>query len=314
VGSYKLVQRGVLARSWWPFGLGALFAAMSLAAMPPQAGFVSEWYLFQTFFQGFHLNSLASRLTMALAGAGLALTVAIAFATFIKVFGIGLLGRSVPTTKRVPAATSCAVGILGLLVLATAVAMPVLLDSLSDAITQRFGADTIQRMHVGALLVPATGAPIRIPDTFAFISPSLLVLVMPLLAIVPIGLLLGSRRFAVRRAEVWYGGRNEHQDRSATTALTFSNALRTFYSFIYRPTDTTEHELTHESTGHPYFVRKLIFSHDVAPIFGPYLFAPLERLVISIARRLRLIQSGHLNLYLAFIGALLVIILIIALF
>ena len=54
-----LVQRGILARSSWIFGVGALFAAMSLAAMPPQAGFVSEWYLFQTFFQGFHLPSLA---------------------------------------------------------------------------------------------------------------------------------------------------------------------------------------------------------------------------------------------------------------
>jgi hydrogenase-4 component B len=50
-GDYRVEQRGVLARSPWIFGLGALFAAMSLAAMPPQAGFVSEWYLFQTFFQ-----------------------------------------------------------------------------------------------------------------------------------------------------------------------------------------------------------------------------------------------------------------------
>jgi hydrogenase-4 component B len=52
VGNYMLVQRGILARSSWIFGLGALFAAMSLAAMPPQAGFVSEWYLFQVFFPG----------------------------------------------------------------------------------------------------------------------------------------------------------------------------------------------------------------------------------------------------------------------
>ena len=49
------MQRGILSDSSWVFGAGALFAAMSLAAMPPQAGFVSEWYLFQTFFQGFHL-------------------------------------------------------------------------------------------------------------------------------------------------------------------------------------------------------------------------------------------------------------------
>jgi formate hydrogenlyase subunit 3/multisubunit Na+/H+ antiporter MnhD subunit len=313
--SYRLAQRGILARSWWPYGIGALFAAMSLAAMPPQAGFVSEWYLFQTFFQGFHLNSLASRLTMALAGAGLALTAAIAFATFLKVFGIGLLGRTLTGDKDVPRGNCLAVGVLGLLVLVTAVAMPTLLNALSESTLQQFGVDTIAKMHVGPLLVPATGAPIRIPDTFAFISPTLLVVVMPLLAILPILLLLGARRrFAVRRAEVWYGGFNENQTRSATTALTFSNALRTFYSFIYRPTVTTQREVSHESNGRPYFVRKLIFSHDVAPIFGPYLFVPLERVTIYLSTRLRLIQSGHLNMYLAFIGALLIIILFIALF
>ena len=58
---------------------------MSLAAMPPTAGFVSEWFVFQTVFQGFHLPNLVGRLVLALAGAGLALTAAVAFATFVKV-------------------------------------------------------------------------------------------------------------------------------------------------------------------------------------------------------------------------------------
>ena len=87
-GSYLIAQRGLLRRSSWLFGVGAVFAGMSLAAMPPQAGFVSEWYIFQTLFQGFHLDSLAGRLVTALAGAGLALTAAISFATFVKVLGI----------------------------------------------------------------------------------------------------------------------------------------------------------------------------------------------------------------------------------
>jgi hydrogenase-4 component B len=56
-----------------------------------------------------------------------------------------------------------------------------------------------------------------------------------------------------------------------------------------------------------------VFSHDVAPIFGPYLFAPLEKLVIAAAYKLRVIQSGHLYFYLSLIGALLVVILLIAL-
>jgi len=312
-GDYRLVQRGILARSSWIFGLGALFAAMSLAAMPPQAGFVSEWYLFQTFFQGFHLISLASRLTAALAGAGLALTVAIAFATFIKVFGIGLLGRADGKAAPVPFGSAAAVGLLGLLVLALAVGMPVWLDALAGAVTREFASAAVQKMHVGPILVPATGAPIRVPETFAFIAPSLLVIVMPLLALIPLTLLLVSRRFAVRPAAVWYGGRDQDAAQSATTALAFSNALRTFYSFIYRPTVATEHELARDSDGQPYFIRRLVFSHDVAPIFGPYLFAPLERLVIAIAARLRVIQSGHLNFYLSLIGMLLVVILVIAL-
>lgn len=312
-GDYRLVQRGLLARSPWSFGIGALFAAMSLAAMPPQAGFVSEWYLFQTFFQGFHLASLASRLTTALAGAGLALTAAIAFATFLKAFGIGLLGRVDRTVGAVPATVSAAVGTLGGLVLALAVGMPLWLGALGPAVAARFASATVARMHVGALLVPATGAPIRLDGTFAFISPSLQILVMPLLALLPLLLLLASRRFALRRAPVWYGGRDQDPAQAATTALTFSNALRTFYSFVYRPTVETGHELARESNGQPYFIKRLVFSHDVAPIFGPYLFAPLEKLVIALAARLRIIQSGYLNFYLALIGGLLVVILFIAL-
>jgi hydrogenase-4 component B len=312
-GDYRLVQRGILAQSPWLFGLGALFAAMSLAAMPPQGGFVSEWYVFQTFFQGFHLTNLASRLTAALGGAGLALTAAIAFATFVKVFGIGLLGRRDSSGRPVPAGNSLAVGLLGLLVLALAVGMPIWLDALVPAAAQQLASGAVAKMHVGPLLVPATGAPIRVPETFAFISPTLLVVVMPLLALLPLTLLLASRRFAVRHVAVWYGGREQDPARVATTALTFSNALRTFYSFIYRPVVETERELAHAANGRPYFVRRLVFSHDVAPLFGPHLFAPLERLIVILATRLRMIQSGDLNIYLSLIGALLLVILIITL-
>ncbi len=305
VGDYDLVQRGVLSDSSWVFGAGALFAAMSLSAMPPQAGFVSEWYLFQTFFQGFRLSGLASWLTSTLAGAGLALTAAIAFATFIKVFGIGLLGRKEHNGARIPGLNQLAVGLLGALVLALAVGMPVWLTSLQPVVSATFGAPAAAQMHDGWLLVPLTAK-------FAFISPSKLVIAMPLLALAPIGLVLASRR-RLRLAPVWYGGRKQDPRRAATTALTFSNALRTFYSFVYRPTVETERVLAAEGNGQPYFTRRLAFSHDVAPIFGPYLFAPLERLVTALAANLRVIQSGQLNFYLALIGALLLAILIVAL-
>src|SRR5487761_241071 len=305
-GDYRLVQRGIVGRSLWLFGVGALFAAMSLAAMPPQAGFVSEWYVFQTFFQGFHLTSLAGRLTAALAGAGVALTAAIAFATFIKAYGIGLLGRGPTSGARVPAPNAIAVGVLGTLVLSTAVGMPIWLTALEPVVMNDFGSRAASMMHDDWLLVPLTAK-------FAFISPSKLVIAMPLLALLPLALLALSRRRGTRLAPVWYGGREQDPLRAATTALTFSNALRTFYSFIYRPTVETERKAAQESGGLPYFTRRLVFSHDVAPIFGPHLFAPLEKTVTAVARSLRIIQSGHLNFYLFLIGALLVAILLVTL-
>lgn len=301
-GSYHISHSDLLRRSSWIFGVGALFAAMSLAAMPPQAGFVSEWFVFQTVFQGFHLSTLGGRMAMALAGAGLALTAAVAFATFVKAFGIGLLGRS--SRAVAPATTSAAlvVGLLGLFVIALAVGMPTWLDSLRVAVTSEFGSDAAHEMHDGFLLVPLTAK-------FAFISPTLLVIVMPLLAILPVILIAANRRYAVRRAAVWYGGLEQDPERASTTALTFSNAMRTFYSFVYRPTE----EVESETFDREYFVRRLRFTHEVAPIFGPYLFNPVTRAVYYLANRLRTLQSGHLNFYLALIGILLVIILALAL-
>jgi formate hydrogenlyase subunit 3/multisubunit Na+/H+ antiporter MnhD subunit len=297
-GAYNIFHSDLLRQSTWVFGAGALFAAMSLAAMPPQAGFVSEWYVFQTVFQGFHLGTLGGRMAMALAGAGLALTAAVAFATSVKVFGIGLLGRSVRTVAPVAASSATAVGLLGLSVITLAVGMPVWLDGLRVAVASEFGTLAATEMRDGPLLVPLTA-------TFAFISPTLLVIVMPLLATIPIALILFNRRYAVRRAPVWYGGFDQDPESASTTALTFSNAMRTFYSFIYRPTE----EIESEAHGLDYFVHRLRFTHDVAPIFGPYLFRPIQHAVEYLADKVTALQSGNLNFYLALIGGLLVIIL-----
>jgi formate hydrogenlyase subunit 3/multisubunit Na+/H+ antiporter MnhD subunit len=302
-GGYAIRHARLARRTTFIFGVGALFAAMSLVAMPPQAGFVSEWLVFQTVFQGFHLPGMGGRLVLALAGAGLALTAAVAFATFVKLFGIGLLGTGRPAAGRVGPGVAAAVAVLGLLVLALAVGMPWWLSALGEAARGRFGVAAPDRMRDGLLVVPLTSG-------FAFISPTLLVIVLPLLALLPAGLLLIARAGRpARRVPVWFGGTAPDSARTATTALTFSNALRTFYSFIYRPTA----ELTRQTSGRAYFVTKLAFTHDVAPLFGPYLFAPAVRAVRALAGRLRALQSGHLEFYLGLIGLMLVVILAMAL-
>ncbi len=300
-GDYRLRPQGLLRRSAWPLGVGALFAAMSLAAMPPQAGFVSEWYVFQTVFQGFHLPGLTGPLALSIAGAGLALTAAVAFATFIKVFGLGLLGDGNIQGPGIPGRYAGAVGLLGMLVLATAVGMPWWLLALGNGVTAAFPGASAAALHSGLLLVPLTAH-------FAFISPTLLVIAGSLLALIPLGLwwLAHARR---RRTPAWYGGLPRTSEQVAISPLAFSNALRTFYSMVYRPTE----DMRHEHTGLRYFVRHLSFEHQVAPLFGATLFAPTVRLIYRLAAWLQMLQSGSMNLYLGITGIILVLILLVPL-
>jgi hydrogenase-4 component B len=229
------------------------------------------------------------------------LTVAVAFATYVKLIGIGLSGRTAKPTGKLPPGIATAVGLLGFGVLGLAVGMPYWLPALDLVVSRQFATQAVAEMHPGLLLVPLT-------PTFAFISPSLLIVMMPLLALLPLAMLLASRRFALRRVPVWYGGRDHDPARASTTALSFANALRTFYSFVYRPREET----ARETSGSRYFVTRLVFTHEVAPLFGPYLFRPATRAVRFLADRLSAFQSGNLNFYVATIGILLVIILAIA--
>ena len=302
--SYFIRQSGLLRNTKALFGIGALLAAISLAALPPLAGFVSEWYVFQTLFQGMQVNMVGARLTIALAAAGLALVAAVALATFAKLFGIGLLGDGHTHRTNLSRTRTTSVFVLGVSVLILAVGMPWWVQSLGPASSTLFDFNAPVAMRDAWLLVPLS-------NKFAFISPTKLIITAPLLALIPIIIFLLSRRgFPLRRAPVWSGGRREDVRRIATTSLAFSNALRTFYSFIYGPTHNLEREYDHG----PYFVKRLIFNQEVAPIFGPYLFAPLTRFVRSIAKGVSALQSGYLNFYNALIGTLLVLILALSLF
>ncbi|OZI30556.1 hypothetical protein CAL29_21310 [Bordetella genomosp. 10] len=299
-GRYAIAQDGWLRRAPWGFRIGALLCTMSLAAIPPQIGFASEWFVFQTLFQGFHLGSLPGRLVLALAGAGIALTAAVAFATFVKLFGLGLLGAPADPGEAPPIARryGASVAILGLGVLVAAIGLPRWLPLLDELATASLGVHGGQAMVKGWLLVPLT-------DTFAFISPSKLVIALPLLSLIPLALLAISARHRRRITPVWYGGMRERPAVVRTTSLSFSNAMRTFYRFIYQPT----HDTRRDTDGGPYFPSTLEFEHGVTDVFDLLVFRPLKNAVWRAAGYLRALQSGDLNFYLALIGGLLVLIL-----
>lgn len=301
-GNHHLRQNAILRHAPLTLGLGAVFGAMSLAAMPPTAGFVSEWYLFQSLFHDFTLKTDGSRIALALAGAGMALTAAIALATMVKLFGVGLLGQNeehaAQHRKHQTALTPLqrwAVLITGLAVPAFAVSLVFWLPQMAASAWP--AAQAPGQMAHGWLLVPLSAG-------FAFISPTMLVIAVPLLALIPLALVWGRRRFPVRRAPLWCGGEDYAAHAGATTALSFSNALRVFYNFVYRP----HNAVARQFEGKPYFLKELQFDYSQAPLFGPLLFTPAVRTVQWLARKLRFLQNGLMNAYLAYIGVLLIVV------
>lgn len=296
INTYIIAQVGLLKKQYL-WGIGVLFAAMSLSAIPPQIGFLSEWYAFQTIFQGFHLMSLTGRITLVFIGAGLALSSAIALATFIKLIGIGLLGAPRQSSFSLPWKYRIIVFLLGLLVLCLAVFSPWWINVLDPVTFKLWGMHVVQDLHVGWVMVPLS-------QNFAFTSPAMLVLVIVGFACFPACLLLRIRAFSCRRERVWFGGRVPDKVYSSeTTALTFANSLRVLYKFIYRPVAKVDREIN----GAEYFSKKVIFNHSISMFFERLLFKPIVKIFDFLAVNIQKFQSGDINFYNAIIALLLLL-------
>ena len=86
------VLRGMARRAPWS-GSGLAVGSLTLAGLPPTAGFVSEWFLLESLMQQFRVPWLGCRLVLALAGAAVALTAGFAGVTFVRLVGMVVLGR-----------------------------------------------------------------------------------------------------------------------------------------------------------------------------------------------------------------------------
>src|SRR5271166_916916 len=129
---------------WMPLtALGFLAGTLSIAALPPFNGFVSEWLTLQTMLRSAELSSTLTKIVFALCGAGLALTAALAVTCFVKVFAMSFLGmRRLDKNRPVTEAKSAALapmGILAALCLAFGVLPTYVIPALGSALNPLVG-------------------------------------------------------------------------------------------------------------------------------------------------------------------------------
>ncbi len=284
-----------------------LIGSIAISALPPLNGFVSEWLTFQALLLGFNISDLAVRVTIPITVALLALTGALAAACFVKAFGITFLGlpRSLHAehAHEPPSSMVFSMGALALVCILLRVFPGTMISILSPVITFLVGgsASALDVLNVGTLTIPQSGA--------SGVSPLALVAFLVALTIVPLflGFLLGGRLHK-RVAMVWACGLEKVDSRMQYTATGFSKPIRMIFSNIYNAT----HELEISEAASPFFKQRLRYELETESVFEKYFYEPLRRGVVSGAKYVRKIQTGHLQSYLLYIFVVLVILLVFA--
>lgn len=299
---------GLLRRMPWT-GACFLIGAVSIAALPPTNGFVSEWLVFQSLFLSYQAPSLLVKLMLPLAAAMLALTGVLALACFAKAFGISFLAlpRSAHAeqAEEVPRSMRAGMGLLAALCVVLGIA-PMLVVPLLDRVTLPMtGVSVADRMLAldGWALAPVD---------VEFSSLSTPVLGLALAGTAALGLALvalwGGAR-ANRYSKTWGCG-IALSPRMEYSATGFVQPIKRIFSTIYQPTVKLETEFLEESR---YFAKRRRFEFHIEPVFQRYLYDPAVRLVTGLADRLRIVQAGSLHLYLAYMFVTLVALLLAAL-
>jgi hydrogenase-4 component B len=321
-----------------------LVGALSIAALPPFNGFVSEWLTLQTMLRSVELPFMGIKIVFALCAAALALTAALAVTCFVKAFAMSFLGvsRSPKASKAVEVSRSmrAPLGILAVCCLLFGIlptyVIPVLDNTIAEFTHQhmvdelvppffaapqgnaRFPKGFISEFHdlgaqVGRTFLPGRGLVVlhrgteRNPVVYAMSTSYTFVVLIVLLGGSLILFRVLTRARKVARGPVWAGGIQRLLPKMTYTATGFSNPVRVIFEAVFRPVIFDELR----ETVAEHFLIAVKSQRQEVYILERTLFRPLARLGRWLAAKLGKIHSGSVNLYAAYILLSLAIVLLI---
>jgi hydrogenase-4 component B len=276
---------GLLRRMPWT-GLFFLVGCISIAALPPFNGFVSEWLTFQTALQAWQLENGVLRTLVPITAAVLALTGALGAACFVKVYGVAFLGqarsRQARRAGRIPRGMRAGEGVLAALCL--------LLGVFPTQVVQMLERVPGQMLAQG---LPATSTqswlwltPVA-PETASYSAPLVL---LTFAAMVGLAVWIWRRSAVgrIRRCDAWDCGFAPPDPRMQYTATAFAQPIRR----VFGPLFLIEETLERRADG------ALHHRLKVGDRAWGLLYLPVARAVESAAKQVVRLQSGNVRTYL----------------
>jgi hydrogenase-4 component B len=319
--------RGTVRLRPWS-GTGLAVGSLTLAGLPPTAGFVSEWFLLEALMQQFRVPGLGDRLVLAITGAAVALTAGFAGVTFVRLIGMVVLGKPNAGGGAAPRdyglAGRAAIVMLSAACLVIAALAPLEIRIIAAGLSPIVPSSAT----MGALKSPWVLQPVF--ADFSILSPSWLWLVMPALFLV-VALVAcafsGSRMFRVRRVPPWRSATAGVSGQASYTAFGFANPTRRVLAAVLHtraevrridgrrpdgvvagpgapPAPGLQPGGSHSAVGHPDDPSALAahvgYSSDVIEVVEEYIYRPVLRPFLLLVRLAQRLQSGRLDAYLAY--------------
>lgn len=276
-----------------------LIGILSISAMPPFSGFVSEWLTFQSLLMSFNLNDNFAIIMLSISAALLALTGALAAYCFLKFFGMVFLAlprsENARHAKEVNKPMLLGMGLFALLSILLGI-LPAYVIPVLDRVAASFiGMGMSRSFSIGDF------GTISMPSGAISIStPVLLAVLIILIAFVIV--LFANRSSRQPLYETWGCGQPVSTSRNEYSAAAFSKPVQMWFKSLFRP--VREIDVTYSST---YLKESFKFESKIEQVFENYLYLPVVDIVKAKSRKAKQIQTGSIHAYLGYIFGILVI-------
>jgi hydrogenase-4 component B len=286
---------GLLKRMPWT-GTAFLIGATAIIGLPPLNGFISEFLLFYSGFLAIvhPVPSIAVAGLVAIVAMGL--IGGLAAACFAKAFGVAFLG----SPRSAEAGASHEVAPSMWLAMVTLAALCIVIGLAAPLIVNAFG-----NVVAAATGMPPGDVHMQLATVTGPLATTIIVFAVAI-AIALLIWLLRVRRLAARRlgsGPVWGCGYLFPSARMQYTASSFAQPLTTQFHLFIR-----NREALVPPAG--YFPTSASYSSDSGDPWLRLLFAPTFRWFDRIVIRLNVLQHGHIHVYVLYVAATLVALLL----
>ena len=280
-----------------------LIGSISISGLPPFNGFVSEWFTMQSLLSSYHIPSTILQISIAFASLPFALTIGIAAATFVKLFGMTFLSKArskyAINIKEVSHSM-----ILGMSILAAVCVLFGVVPYLGTSlISTAFHMSSQPSSPFDTLTIQNSSG-----TNFANLSMPVVVIMLSSVSIAIFGFILvlsGNTKKA--KYGTWDCGFGSLNERMEYTPTSLSQPIRAVFKVFFRPRNQTEKESFGENS---YLLKTVKIETAIKNIFEDLLYTPIVSSFIFFFDKVRRLQTGKINAYLLYIMITLVLLLL----